>query len=114
MAVSADYREYVLEQMGRVAPVSGRAMFGGVGIYSDGLFFALMDDGAVYLKVDDTNRAMFVDAGMGPFDLHGDGSMLMRYYELPADLLESPDLLRPWMDAALDVARRARKGKKKK
>jgi DNA transformation protein len=114
MAVSADYREYVLEQMGRVAPVSGRAMFGGVGIYSDGLFFALMDDGAVYLKVDDTNRAMFVDAGMGPFDPYGDGSMLMRYYELPADLLESPDLLRPWMDAALDVARRARKGKKKK
>jgi DNA transformation protein len=114
MAVSADYREYVLEQMGRVAPVSGRAMFGAVGIYSDGLFFALMDDGAVYLKVDDTNRAMFVDAGMGPFDPYGDGSPLVRYYELPADLLESPDLLRPWMDAALDVARRARKGKKKK
>jgi DNA transformation protein len=114
MAVSADYREYVLEQMGRVAPVSGRAMFGGVGIYSDGLFFALMDDGAVYLKVDDTDRAMFVDAGMGPFDPYGDGSMLMRYYELPADLLESPDLLRPWMDAALDAARRARRGKKKK
>jgi DNA transformation protein len=114
MAVSADYREYVLEQMGRVAPVSGRAMFGGVGIYSDGLFFALMDDGAVYLKVDDTNRAMFVDAGMGPFDPFGDGSMLLRYYELPADLLESPDLLRPWMDAALDVARRARKSRKKK
>jgi DNA transformation protein len=114
MAVSADYREYVLEQMGRVAPVSGRAMFGAVGIYSDGLFFALMDDGAVYLKVDDTNRAMFTDAGMGPFDPYGDGSMLLQYYELPADLLETPDLLRSWMDAALDVARRNRRGKKKK
>ena len=114
MAVSADYREYVLEQMGRVAPVSGRAMFGGVGIYSDGFFFALMDDGAVYLKVDDTNRAMFVDAGMSQFDPFGGGQQVMKYYELPADLLESPDLLRPWMDAALDVARRARKGKKKK
>jgi DNA transformation protein len=57
---------------------------------------------------------MFVDAGMGPFDPFGDGSMLLRYYELPADLLESPDLLRPWMDAALDVARRARKSRKKK
>lgn len=114
MAVNAAYREYVLEQLGRVAPVSGRSMFGGVGIYSDGLFFALMDDGAVYLKVDDTNRAMFVDAGMSQFDPFGDGQQVMKYYELPADLLESPDLLRPWMDAALDVARRARKSKKKK
>ena len=114
MAVSAAYREYVLEQLGRVVPVTSRAMFGGVGIYSEGLFFALVDDDAVYLKVDDTNRAMFVDAGMGPFDPYGDGSLLMRYYELPADLLESPDLLRPWVDAALDVARRARKGKKKR
>jgi DNA transformation protein len=114
MAVSAAYREYVLEQLGRVVPVTSRAMFGAVGIYSDGLFFALVDDDAVYLKVDDTNRAMFVDAGMGPFDPYGDGSLLMRYYELPADLLESPDLLRPWVDGALDVARRARKGKKKR
>lgn len=114
MPVSAAYREYVLEQLGRVVPVTSRAMFGAVGIYSDGLFFGLVDDDAVYLKVDDTNRAMFVDAGMGPFDPYGDGSLLMRYYELPADLLESPDLLRPWVDAALEVARRARKGKKKK
>lgn len=113
MAVSAAYREFVLEQLGRVVPVTGKSMFGGVGVYSDGLFFALLDDDAVYLKVDDTNRAMFVEAGTGPFDPYGDGKHVMQYYELPADLLETPDLLRPWVDAALAVARRARKGRKK-
>ena len=49
MPVTAEYREYVLEQLGRVAPVTHRSMFGGVGIYSDGIFFALMDDDTLYL-----------------------------------------------------------------
>jgi DNA transformation protein len=111
MAVTPDYREFVLEQLGRVAPVTSRAMFGGVGVYSGGLFFALMDNDTVYLKVDDTNRPDFEAAGMGPFRPF-EGAGPMQYYELPAELLEDPDRLRPWMDAALDVARRGRKKKK--
>ena len=37
----------------------------------------------------------------------------MQYYEFPADLLEDAERLRPWIDKAIDVARRSRKGKKK-
>ena len=109
MAVSAEYRAFVLEQMGRVAPVSARAMFGGVGIYSEGLFFALVDDDATYLKVDDTTRGDFVAAGMGPFRPSGPDGAPMRYYELPAELLEDAERLRPWLEKAVDVARRARR-----
>ncbi len=109
MPVSAQFREFALEQMGRVEPVTGRGMFGGVGIYSSGLFFALIADDTVYLKVDDTNRADFEAAGMGPFRPFGDGSPAMHYYELPAELLEEPDRLRPWMHRALEVARRKRR-----
>ena len=112
MAVSPGYRDFVLEQLGRVAPVTARAMFGGVGVYSDGLFFALMDDEALYLKVDDTNRGDFEAIGMGPFRPFGDETHVMQYYELPADLLEDAEALRPWVLAAIDVARRGRKGKK--
>jgi DNA transformation protein and related proteins len=111
MAVTRDYRDYVLEQLGRVSPVTARAMFGGVGVYHDGLFFALMDDDTLYLKVDDGNRATFEEAGMGPFRPFGD-ERAMQYYELPADLLEDPERLRPWVDGALDAARRARRKKK--
>lgn len=113
MPVTPEYREYVLEQLGRVAPVTHRSMFGGVGIYSDGLFFALMDDDTLYLKVDDSNRGDFEAAGTGPFSPFGDPSMVMRYYELPAELLESPDALRPWVFKAIDVARAARRKKKR-
>ena len=73
MAVTPEYRDFVLEQLGRVAPVTHRAMFGGVGVYSEGLFFALLDDDTTYLKVDDGNRDRFQAAGMRPFDPFGDG-----------------------------------------
>ena len=113
MAVSPEYREFVLEQLGRVAPVTSRAMFGALGVYSGGLFFAVVDDDTLYLKVDDTTRPDYEAAGMGPFRPF-EGAASMNYYELPADLLEDADRLRPWMDAAIDVARRSRKSKKKK
>lgn len=107
MAVSREYREFVLEQLGRVAPVTSRAMFGGVGVYASGLFFALLADEALHLKVDDTNRGDFEAIGMGPFCPFG-GDKPMQYYELPAELLEDPEALRPWVEKAVDVARRSR------
>jgi DNA transformation protein len=112
MAVSPEYRAFVLEQLGRVAPVTSRPMFGGVGVYSDGLFFALIAGETLYLKVDDSNRGDFDAIGMGPFHPF-DGDKPMGYYELRADLLEDADALRPWIHKAVDVARRSRKSKKK-
>ena len=111
MPVTPEYRDFALEQLGRVAPVTSRAMFGGVGIYSEGLFFALLDDDTAYLKVDDSNRGDFEAAGMGPFRPFGD-EQAMGYYELPADLLEDADALRRWVSKALDVARAARRRKR--
>lgn len=112
MAVNPSYRAFVLDQLGRVAPgIRGRGMFGGVGIYADDLFFALIGDGTLFLKVDDSNRPDFVAAGMGPFMPFGEGGEVMQYYELPADVLEEPAALKPWVEKAIEVARRARKKK---
>jgi len=108
LAVSPKYRTFALEQLEQVAPVTARAMFGGVGLYSDGLFFALIDDDTLYFKVDDTNRGDFEAEGMGPFKPFGDDSYSMHYYEVPADLLEDPERLREWMEKALAAARRKR------
>lgn len=112
MPVSQSYRTFVLEQLGRVAPVTARSMFGGVGIYSDGLFFALVDDDTLYFKVDDSNRADFEAEGMGPFMPFGDTSHVMQYYEVPGELLEDTDRLHLWMEKAVAVARNKRKKKK--
>ncbi len=113
MPVSPEYREFALEQLERVAPVRARGMFGGVGLYSGELFFALLDDDRMYFKVDDSNRPDYEALGQRPFDPFKDGVHLMQYYEVPPDIVEDPDELRLWMDKALDVARRKKSGKSK-
>ena len=109
MSVNPSFRTFVLEQLGRVLPgVRGRAMFGGVGIYSRELFFALIDQDTVYFKVDGTNRPEFEALGMGPFRPGGLEGEIMQYYELPEELLEDVEALRSWAERAVDVARRSK------
>ena len=109
MAVSDSFKTYVLEQLGRLRPdIRARAMFGGIGIYAGERFFALIDDDALYLKVDDLNRPDFEKEGMGPFQPFGPGGEVMQYYELPAGLLDEPDALAPWVEGAIEVAARAK------
>ena len=109
--VTAEYRDYVLEQLRRASPAAftHRAMFGGVGLYADGLFFALIDDDVLYFKVGDGNRAAFEARGMGPFLPYGDPDRPMSYYQLPGDALEEPDQLAAWVEGAVAVAREKKK-----
>ncbi len=109
MAVSATFRAFVLDQLGRVAPgVRGRSMFGGVGIYAGDLFFALIADDTVYLRVDASNRPDFEARGMGPFRPYGETGKGMSYYRLPEELVEDAEALRPWAEKAIAAARRRR------
>ena len=108
MAVSAEFHAFVLDQLGQVAPVTSRRMFGGVGYYSEELFFALASDDTLYFKVDDTTQGDFEAEGMKPFRPFGPDTAPMCYWEIPEGLLDSPDDMRPWMRKALEVARRAR------
>ncbi|MBS1766071.1 MAG: TfoX/Sxy family protein [Acidobacteria bacterium] len=115
MAVSASYKAFVLEQLSAVEPVTSRVMFGGVGIYAGGLFFALMDDDRLYFKVDDASRPRYQAAGMGAFDPFKNGEQVMNgYYELPGEALEDEEGLPDWMREALAVAARAKKPAKDK
>lgn len=105
MAVTPEYRDWVLEQLREAGNVTGRAMFGGYGVYLDGLIIALLSDDTVYFKVDDSNRPDFEAAGMGPFRPMGE---VMQYYEVPADVLEDRERLAQWAHRAADVSRRAK------
>ena len=89
-------------------------MFGGVGIYSGDLFFALIADDTLYFKVDDSNRPAFVARGMKPFLPYGDEREVMQYYEVPAELLDEPDALRPWAEQSIGVAAQKARTKRKR
>ena len=110
MAVSPGYQTFVLDQLRRVlAGVRAKRMFGGVGLYSEESFIGLIDDDVLYLKVDDETRPDFEQRGLRPFQPFGEGSAAMQYYQLPEDLLEDPEALRPWAEGAVAVARRAKR-----
>lgn len=103
MAVTPSFRLFVEDQLGQIVPVRSRAMFGGVGLYADDAFFALIADDVLYLKVDDDSRADFEALGSEPFRPFGD-DRAMSYYSVPADLLEDTARLRPWVLTATEVA----------
>ncbi|MBC7544755.1 MAG: TfoX/Sxy family protein [Candidatus Sericytochromatia bacterium] len=93
-------------------PVNARAMFGGYGVYSEGLIFGLIVADVFYLKVDDGNRAQFVAPGLLPFTYDAKGKqMSMSYHRVPdvTDLGE----LKPWIDGALAASRRANAAKRR-
>ena len=114
MAVSPSYRQFVLDQLGRVArDIRARNMFGGVGLYAGELFFALIARDTLYFKVDDANRGDFVARGLGPFLPFGDEREVMQYYEVPPDVLEDSDALDEWMAKAVDAARRAKQPRRR-
>ena len=105
MPVSADYRDFVLEQLAGAGRVTPRAMFGGVGLYLDGLFFALIDDDTLYFKADDESRKRFEAAGSRPFCPDPSRpEQAMGYWQVPADVLEDPDALAAWAREAQGIA----------
>ena len=109
MTVSASFKTFILEQLGRsVRGVRGRNMFGGVGIYGGEFFFALIADDILYFKTDQSNRLDFEARGMGPFRPSREHGEIMQYYRVPDDLLEDAEALGQWAEKAILVAQRAR------
>lgn len=107
MPSTPEFRDWVLEQLRSAGSVTSRSMFGGFGLYMDGIFFALIADDVLYFKVDDSNRPDFEAAGSGPFRPYED-ERTMQYFEVPADVLEDRSTLTTWVLRAVDVARRAK------
>jgi len=88
---------------------SVRSMFGGQGVYLDGLMIGLGADGVRYLKADEQTAAAFDAAGLKAFVYHGrdGGTVSMSYRRAPADAFDDPEAMRPWIDGARQAAMRA-------
>ena len=102
-----DFVEHVCDLLAPLGAVRARAMFGGYGIYVDGVFCAIIADDTLYFKVDDGNRADYEALGYGPFKPFEDKRMVLSYYEVPAEVMDCRDALTAWAGKALEAARRA-------
>ena len=101
----SEHEQHVIERLSRAAEIRTRRMFGGVGIYSGELFFALIANDVLYFKVDERNRGAFEARGMEPFQPFPDKRSMKSYYALPPDVLDDARTLRVWVAKALDAAR---------
>ncbi len=110
-AKASEFVTHVLDLLEPLGPVSAKRMFGGYGIYLDGLMFALVADDTLYLKVDDETRDAFLAADLEAFRYSRKGKAYrMSYHTAPEDALENAELLRDWARKAVDAALRAARG----
>ncbi|MDH3650002.1 MAG: TfoX/Sxy family protein [Saprospiraceae bacterium] len=107
MAVDQSYVQFVVDQLAEFDTVETRNMFGGVGIYKDGIMFGLIGNDKFYLKAGESNVGDYEAVGMKAFmsDRKGKG---MPYYEVPADVLEDAGVLKIWAAKSFAVAQHAK------
>lgn len=104
MPVQAQYLAYVLEQLAGVPGLRSNRMFGGIGLYSDGVFFGLIDDDTLYFKTGPANLAQYQARNMPKFMPFPDKTgAVMGYHQVPADIIEDPESLVAWARQSVAV-----------
>ncbi|HEY2344274.1 MAG TPA: TfoX/Sxy family protein [Xanthomonadaceae bacterium] len=99
----------LLDPLGRVA---ARAMFGGWGLYLDGIIVGIVDEGRLYLKTDAESQPEFAAAGSAPFVyMSKEGPMAMSYWSVPDEALDATEAMAPWARLALAAALRKQAAK---
>jgi DNA transformation protein and related proteins len=104
--------EFIGELFAPFGPVTVKRMFGGAGIWSDGLMFGLVFDGVIFLKVDATSIPDFEREGSRPFvytrakSRGRVGRASLSYWRLPERLYDDPNELAAWASRSLAIAQR--------
>ena len=116
MAPSADFLEFLQDQLRGLGRITTRRMFSGAGLYCDGVIFALILRDTLYFKVDDGNRQAYEAEGLEPFTYEARGRTVRvgAYWQIPERLFDEPDEMLDWARGALAVGRRAAAKKKPK
>lgn len=113
MASDSEFPEHVLDLLVQVGPpfdtaAKLRRMFGGYGIFCDGVMFALIADDVLYVKVDAETKPAFQEVGAEAFMYEKAGKLIeMSYMTIPGDGEEDIDNLNTWAHMAVAAANRA-------
>jgi DNA transformation protein len=112
-ARDSEFVSYVVGSLQPLGPVTARRMFGGHGLYLDGVMFALIAYDMLYFKVDDGNRSAYAAAGLEPFTYTDKGKPIrMSYHEAPSEGFDDPDILCAWARDAYAAALRTKTPKR--
>ena len=112
MSLQSGFLRYILDDvMGDITGITARAMFGGYGLYQEGVIFGIIVENQLYFKADDSNRSHFQKLQSQPFAYEGQKGkkIVMSYWEVPAQILDDRVLLRGWVLQAVSASKRSQK-----
>lgn len=113
MAVDNSYLEFIVEQLSEFDAlhnfgVTTKKMFGGVGIFCNGVMFGMIGGGKFRLRVDEENKPDYEAKGMNSYNPKKKGKG-MPYWEVPVEVLEDKTQLTKWATKAHEAALRGKK-----
>lgn len=112
MSEFVDYLKEVFEAFG---PVQARRMFGGHGLFHDGLMFGLVADDTLYLKGDEVTASRFEEKGLLRFEYaKANKTVKLSYYMAPEEIFDDPGEAAVWARHAFEAALRAHRKPRKK
>jgi DNA transformation protein len=114
MARTSELCDYIVDRLAPLGAASYRFMFGGFGIYLDGLMIAIVADETLLLRADEENRGDYEARGIGPFQPFAGKTHSMPFYLVPDDIFEDQDEFLVWADRSRAAAVRVQACKAKK
>lgn len=117
MKRQAEFVQFIVEDvLGEIPGIVSKAMFGGYGIYKDGVIFAIIAESKLYFKVDDQTELKFKERGSKQFTytMPPGKKLAMSYWLLPEEIMENREDLPAWVAEAVAASKRGKTGKKKK
>ena len=111
---NSEFISYLPELFDDFAPVQIRRMFGGHGVFFDGLMFGLVDNDTLYLKADSESAHWFEALNLEKFSYIKQGkTMKLSYYQAPEEVYDDRESAALWARRAFDAALRADSAKRK-
>jgi len=105
----SDFIPYLSDVFVTFGSIQSRKMFGGYGIYHQGVMFGLVAEDTLYLKADDNTATQFVAQGLPPFTYQkGDKTFNLSYYQAPEAIYDDPEAAATWARLAFEVAQAAK------
>lgn len=103
--MSSNYLEYVMEILAPHGEMTSKPMFGGYGIYKNGVIVAFIVYDELYFKVDKSNKSQYEDFDSEPFIYEAKGKKTaMSYWKVPMEILEDEDQIGIWLDQSYEIS----------
>ena len=114
MKAASEFVENLHEVFVLFGDIEAKRMFGGYGVFHDGLMFALVADDVLYLKSDGDSESSFRELGLERFVYEKEGTKIrMSCWSAPDEIFDDPEQAKVWADRAYGAALRAKRSRRK-